>query len=351
MSDPNLKACRNHQCRRKGQAIFVGDFPKPKCRICFSKLKPLHMPYDGPVLQYDPSEGGIVTVSNIISTDNKPLSLPASYLASKDNTDAKGFVHEVEWIKENTNWKCSCGEILQEYKDKELHLDLCVPGRKRHFTHYTRGPKGQITWDCWCGFSADNAKEGNAHDDPIVSSRDNLIGFHKKNDTFTCEATDGIKGCPIVKTPNLVIPMQMYATWKWMAMAFPTEWLAYLKGHYDAEGWHVTEMYIPKQKVTGTHVDVEDNQIEEGTIGDVHSHVNMNAFFSTEDERHFNHDVHLVINAAGNLATSIRVKLDCSRFTRMAASVFYTADEDTEFYANELRTKMAPDGKPVSKHN
>jgi proteasome lid subunit RPN8/RPN11 len=162
------------------------------------------------------------------------------------------------------------------------------------------------------------------------------------SDTFTCDSGE-VKGCPIsAKTkPQLKIPFDMYCQWVWLALRFSTEWIAYLKGTQADNGdWTLTEMYFPKQRANAAHVDAEDNEILEGTIGSVHSHVGMSAFFSTEDEKHFNHNVEIVVNRKGELATAIRRPLECSRFYRAEANVLFTSNDGHLAAEEALNSKL-----------
>lgn len=166
----------------------------------------------------------------------------------------------------------------------------------------------------------------------------------KPSDTFTCDPD--IKGCPIAAKPAVEIPHTMFYKWVYLALAFKTEWIAYLKGHQRPEDgvWIITEMYFPVQKANGAHVDVVgDDQVLEGTIGSVHSHVGMSTFFSNEDELHFNHPVELVVNNRGDISASIRSLLDCKRYSRANASVLLLGNEDEVAARDHLNSKLTQD--------
>lgn len=167
-----------------------------------------------------------------------------------------------------------------------------------------------------------------------------------KNDTFTCESAD-VSGCPVIggkyKDARLIrIPHEMYRNWIWLALYFNTEWIAYLRGAQDEASkiWTISDMYFPKQKANGAHVDAEDGQIQEGTIGSVHSHVNMGAFFSGEDEKHFNHPVEIVVNRKGELAMCVRMVLDCGKFSRIKTECVLIGTETAVALATDLESKL-----------
>lgn len=181
-------------------------------------------------------------------------------------------------------------------------------------------------------------------------STTNFDNKPKPNDTFTCEAD--ISGCPIankLSPPRVDIPDEMFGKWIWLTKRFDTEWIAFLKGSVEriVEGgvqfdyYKITDMYFPKQKCTPSHVEAIDGQIQEGTIAAVHSHVNMGAFFSAEDERHANHAVELVVNRKGELACSVRVKLECGRYERTrSAKVYLMGNNEAAVLATQLEAQI-----------
>lgn len=170
---------------------------------------------------------------------------------------------------------------------------------------------------------------------------------NKAGDTFTCAASE-IDGCPLqakeAANPLVQVPWELYQKWIYLCRKFTTEWIAYLKGTKNPETgiWTITEMYFPKQRANQSHVDVIDdtNQVTEGTIGSVHSHVSMSAFFSAEDKRHFNHDVEIVCNRSGDLACAVRIKLECGRFGRLGSAILLTGTDNIAGIMNDLTSKL-----------
>jgi hypothetical protein len=190
--------------------------------------------------------------------------------------------------------------------------------------------------------SNDNAKGNSSRDDRStknISAHPQTNDYHghsqtgyrgfqpalKPSDEFTCADTF-VKGCPLVSNdnkPTVLLEYDTYKRWTLLAAKFATEWLMYLHGTFDAEinEWTITGEYVPKQRVNTAHVDVLPGQIKPDTIGDVHSHNTMSAFFSAEDEKHFNWPVHLVINGRGDIKANIEITLECGRKARTEASV------------------------------
>lgn len=79
---------------------------------------------------------------------------------------------------------------------------------------------------------------------------------------------------------------------------FDVEWLAYLLGEWRGDTVFVKDLAVPAQKTTASSVsDVEDAP-PNGTIGVIHSHVRMGAFFSGTDDQWINnnHNVSIVVS-------------------------------------------------------
>ena len=161
------------------------------------------------------------------------------------------------------------------------------------------------------------------------------------SDVFRC--SPDVKGCPIAPKAKVFVDIDMFNKWIFLAGRFDTEWIAYLKGH-EKEGeentFVITEMYFPKQKASGAHVDAEDGQIQEGTIAAVHSHVAMNVFWSGEDEAHFNHTIEFVVNRRGEIKAMARTKLECGRFHRGDADVFFSGCEEALALEEQLESNL-----------
>jgi len=200
------------------------------------------------------------------------------------------------------------------------------------------------------------------------TQNNNLLGFKKPepehSDTFTCNPD--IKGCPLIVKPEIYIHKAQWDELIYMAKQLDSEWIGYLKGEQDTSQlpkvvWNITSVYFPAQTAGAAHCVPDDRTVEEGTIGDIHSHVSMTAKFSSTDLNSFNHDVAIVINRDGNYDSRVRVKLGCGQFERAEATVYLIHDEQLKAKLDDLKSKIktpvyasnftAPD-KPIrAKHN
>jgi hypothetical protein len=97
------------------------------------------------------------------------------------------------------------------------------------------------------------------------------------------------------------------------------EWLAYLVG--DKETFQVTDIVIPKQRVTSVNVYV-DEPVDVPIIGVIHSHHDMGNNFSHTDDDYINqnHDISLCITNT-KITGQVRVKTECGRFFLADANV------------------------------
>ncbi len=103
-------------------------------------------------------------------------------------------------------------------------------------------------------------------------------------------------------------------------------------------------MYFPPQLASGAHCEniAEDAQaLRSGTIGAVHSHVRMNAFFSGTDTRHANWPVEIVVNAKGEMSSRVRFRLECGRYTRLETRLLLSVSSPTEHLAAQLKRALA----------
>lgn len=309
---------------------------------------------------------------------------------------------------------CSrCGQKLDIVKDQSIPVDIVDPTGSTtpqptlpivtstpsddrlvsamHMTSWKDqgGPEGRGAWVCWCGFSGSAGKDVHSHDhsrtleklsslpegvrytdaNAAVESSRSTVGLSKvgdrpkQSDNWETLVPDPcVKGCPIVPTdktrlPRVEIPNDMWKKWCHWAKKFDTEWLAYLMGEeiprspdHPLGGWKLTDLWVPRQKVTGAHVTVFEDDIRTlmerypNCIGDVHSHVKMGVFFSSEDEKHMNHPVHLVVNAREEIMGSCRITLDCGRMARVEGRlILINPDDLTELEEEMSKNFLQPD--------
>lgn len=168
----------------------------------------------------------------------------------------------------------------------------------------------------------------------------------KVNHDWVCPIED-VKGCPVMKEPVVEVPVEMYRAWTELANQFSTEWMAYLIGEMDQSTGRgkITEMYFPPQSASGAHVEMPDEafRVRPGTVAAVHSHVKMEAFFSSTDRDHANWPIEIVINARGESQMAMRVKLECGRYSRVDGKVMLTGLNEYQGYIDQLKAAMKPE--------
>jgi proteasome lid subunit RPN8/RPN11 len=288
-NDNDLRECRNKKCSRMGVLIRTD---RRYCSVCSAKLKwPSATTVDTP------------PIIDMLSEDEL-LDMVPTFVDFKGDWEAYG-----NYLRK---WQLKAFEGKQTWEINEM-----LRTRK-------------------------DARERARADARAAKSRGNgkivVIGKPKGDDTFTCDAD--VKNCPIVAKQRIEMPHAMYNTWLYLCKRFDTEWLAYLKGVCEDGVWKITEMYFPKQRVQAAHVEAEDGEVLEGTIGSVHSHVSMGAFFSAEDESHFNHPVEIVINRAGDCKVALRVQLECGRYSRVEAAILLRGTSDETALGDALEQVM-----------
>lgn len=187
----------------------------------------------------------------------------------------------------------------------------------------------------------------------------------KKPHYRTCQS-DIIGTCPIAKIPTIDLPRKMWEQWIGLCKHFDTEWMAFLSGTInDAGESKIADFYFPPQAVGAAHGDptpwtpeaVEAHRVAlsakttdlatltsiggwavaangskefmplPGTIGKVHSHVDMLAIFSNTDDDHLNLPIEIVLNRTGNYSARVRFKLECSKYSRAATKVYLVGDD------------------------
>jgi hypothetical protein len=170
----------------------------------------------------------------------------------------------------------------------------------------------------------------------------------KQDEPLTLESNCDIKGsCPLVtaKSGAIVrVPFPLYQKWVWLAKRFKVEWIAYLTGKLMEDGAYALDadgMYFPNQLASGVTVRPEALQTEkEGTIATIHSHVDMQAYFSTTDYDHFNRDIELVVNSSGVIDCMTRLKLRCGEFQRVRSRVEITEAGSLTQTTADLKEKL-----------
>lgn len=144
------------------------------------------------------------------------------------------------------------------------------------------------------------------------------------SDTFTC-SVDGVTACSKAPQVDILMDSHLWQSIVGLCERFNTEWMAYLIGVKNQDGdYEIKRLSFPEQTAGGAHVHNEpspDFKVEQDTVGVVHSHVGMQAFFSSTDKAHANWPVEIVVNRKGEYEVSTRVQLPCGEFMRRSSRV------------------------------
>jgi hypothetical protein len=122
---------------------------------------------------------------------------------------------------------------------------------------------------------------------------------------------------------KVYMPMDIWNKIMAITTSLDTEWGGYLKAQKDDNGdWKIQNLVVPKQKAGAAfyEVDKSENKDYEGVV---HSHVDMNASFSSIDEEYINanHEFSIVVNKSAQMSVVIRVKLPCGMYNYAESSV------------------------------
>ncbi|KKL07822.1 hypothetical protein LCGC14_2582160, partial [marine sediment metagenome] len=122
------------------------------------------------------------------------------------------------------------------------------------------------------------------------------------------------------------MPVEMWQSlWQLTALS-NNEWIAYLIGKLEDGKALIEEVYFPEQTVTGASCEVPTEvEAKPNTIGAIHSHVGMEAFWSKTDEDHANWPIEIVLNRKGDYKALMRVKLECGRWSRVNCKLTISA--------------------------
>lgn len=351
--EDDIKCCKKRTCSRFNVGVFR---PHSRyCSACGSKLRRFYEQTDTPPIVDDGPDHRSVTHSK------------KSFIASGGSVmSPQTRMPEAPKIKipfpTRSHWQTLGSNSWNSYNVLIRMLGLC------EYSEY------QGSWTMWekyleeCGMGTMTDKEeilalkarveAYASEKSIelhayTSFNDNpkVKVFPKQpSDTFTVPEAEckDVENCPISPKVTVLVPVNIWQTFLHLTRKFNTEWLAYLKGSqsFDDKGnmtWTITDFYFPKQKCTGAHVDVEDGQLQPDTIGDIHSHVDMGAFFSQEDKKHWNWPLHLVVNRKGEAQVAAAFTLECGRITRLNGTIYTTSTDEQDKIVKELTEKLIDD--------
>lgn len=121
-----------------------------------------------------------------------------------------------------------------------------------------------------------------------------------------------------------------------------SEWMGYLTGTIEPPLALVEGIYFPLQNAAGAEVSpIGKPEILPGTIGCIHSHVAMNAKFSSTDRDHANWPIEIVINVKGEYEASMRTQLPCGEFMRVESEVLLETSEVHKRWKGEVKEAIA----------
>lgn len=151
--------------------------------------------------------------------------------------------------------------------------------------------------------------------------------------------------CPSLEeaeATKVIMPYRIWMLVMKLTHAVDTEWLGYLQAEQLESGdWHVLELQIPEQEVQAAHVEPTETIHAPGVI---HSHVNMSATFSANDDEYINsnHDFSIVVNKNAQVSVVQRVKLPCGALILSDSSleVDYPEPEETEEFVKAAKAKL-----------
>ena len=229
------------------------------------------------------------------------------------------------------------GDMLTRISDIAKVERETGTGYKGSVTNGWYRHNGEITYDP----NLDSRRNGNGQ-----IGRQIFYATPKKDEeTFHCESAEIEGKCPIMQVPEVHVPYGMWDTFIELADSCDTEWLALLLGRLNvAENrYEVTGFYFPPQTATGTSVDVPTNGPDPrpGTIGAIHSHVKMQAFWSSTDKAHSNWPLEIVINARGEYAALVRFQLKCGGYTKQDSKVMLEGERPDPLGWTELSQAFA----------
>lgn len=163
------------------------------------------------------------------------------------------------------------------------------------------------------------------------------------SDTFTC-TVDGVTACSKAPNPDILFDSRLWQSVVGLCERFNTEWMAYLIGVKQEDGdYKIESLDFPEQVAGGAHVRREPDanfRPPAGTVGVIHSHVAMQAFFSSTDKEHANWPVEIVVNRKGEYEVSTRVTLPCGDSMRRTSRVMLLTDGRLDAMESKLKEAL-----------
>jgi proteasome lid subunit RPN8/RPN11 len=367
--EDDIKCCGKRSCQR--YRIGVIRPHSRYCSHCGSKLRNFW------AINSDASPECDVPIITDLSPDHRSVThsskgghMHHAYEVLDAPKDKIPFPTRTDWLKfkdtDDATWNGYAILIrmlgLTEFADSEhpwhvyegTYLALCGAGTMTADADIKAliarvkayATKESLDWDKYTSWNHPSRQHGNSEVRTTGIAVLNPAKPKGPSDVFSCDPTDIEPKCPIQPKASVIMPYPMWHNFIHLARKFSTEWLAYLCGDKltKEDGtveWYVTDFYFPPQRCTSAHVDVQTGyRCREGTIGDIHSHVDMGAFFSSEDTKHFNWPVHIVINRKAEAVCAIAHTLECGRTTRLPGTIYTVAAAEQEALATALSSNL-----------
>ena len=155
------------------------------------------------------------------------------------------------------------------------------------------------------------------------------------------------KECPYIEDATIIIPREIYLKIKAMNEIMKSnEWLAFLEFR-EEEGNRivVTNMIIPKQKVTSASVDVDKEWSKKySNVGVIHAHPfsHSSPSFSMVDDTYINvnRTFSIVVSSNNEFKAVVRVKAPCGALLQRSAKVIVETEPEFEQIKEELKKEV-----------
>jgi len=141
-----------------------------------------------------------------------------------------------------------------------------------------------------------------------------------------------VKSCSEVQPQKLIIKPEAWSKIVYLAKNIDSEWLAYGIGKDNV----IEDIYIPHQKVTGTHCEEDNGSVKEkpnNIVCWIHSHADMNVFWSSTDETTYKqYPFSMVVNKKLEYKVIQRAKTPCGKYIMLDTDIQVMYPEiDEEF--------------------
>jgi len=150
-----------------------------------------------------------------------------------------------------------------------------------------------------------------------------------------------VSSCGLAKVPTVYVEGRAHAKIQALLEEYDKlEWLAWCVGEASEDAIHIRDIEVPEQRVTAVTAEAISLP-PEGTVGVIHSHHSMGAFFSSTDHDTMNPNarVSIVVSSKG-WAAKARVQVPCGHYYYADAQIVLLPEEvDTE-WLEEARKRI-----------